>query len=107
MFKTGLILLTTMFSLLLELSSMKREDKELENDISGIKINDEVLQINVQNRTDSADNNVETLIRFDNPQRNVIASVYKTNFKMTINGKDYKWLVGTFLQDISDRKLMK
>ena len=48
MFKTGLILLTTMFSLLLELSSMKREDKELENDISGIKINDEVLQINVQ-----------------------------------------------------------
>ena len=53
----------------------------------------------MEDRVDQSGKAVETVVRFSNETRKVVVNIYRTNFSMMVNGRDYLWLVDSFLEE--------
>ena len=63
-----------------------------------INIDDEIFTTEFDDRYDLSDNNVETVIKFKSESKHITVNVYKTTFKLMINGKGFKWFVDGFFE---------
>ena len=84
----------------------------LKSGIDGIQIGDETFTTESDDRYDLSDNNVETVIRFKSESKHITVNVYKTTFKLMINGKGFKWFVDGFFEkflhsQINEKRIAK